>query len=103
MKKLADMGIYFTVGIEALYTEHIQTIAKKIPEELLLTETDNPGGMKFMSGTPGMPVIIMDVIRRLAELRKTKPEDIEETVWRNFLRLVGGDLWMEDNKVIGEW
>jgi len=101
MKKLLDHGAYFTLGIEIMHTEHIQTIAQEIPPDRLLTETDNPGGAKFMSGTPGMPVIVKDVIKKLAELRKTTEEDIIETVWGNFIQLVKNDKWME-KYVIGE-
>ena len=45
-RELAARGVYFTVGIEVLYSAHIRTIAQEIPRGRLLTETDNPGGPK---------------------------------------------------------
>jgi len=80
LKKLLDNGVYFTAGVEILYTEHIQNIAQMIPNSQLLTETDNPGGMEYISGSMGMPVIIKDVLSKFSELRKTTPEKIEEIV-----------------------
>lgn len=103
LQKLLDSGAYFTVGVEILYSEDIQTIAKGIPTEKLLTETDNPGGAKWLTGKTGMPVLLKDVVKRLAELKNTTPEGIIETVQVNFLRLIGDDLWLSDiyNKIAG--
>src|SRR5918996_1254018 len=47
LRALVQFGAYFTIGVEVLYSETIQTIAREIPEHLLLTETDNPGGLQW--------------------------------------------------------
>jgi TatD DNase family protein len=95
-KKLADMGIYFTIGIETLYSEHIQAIARSVPSEQMLTETDNPGGPKTFIGGPGTPRLIEDVVDKLAELRNAKREEIISTVQSNLLHLIGDDPWFTD-------
>src|SRR3989304_4586318 len=48
-------GCYFTIGVEVLYSDHIKGIAKAVPDHLLLTEKDNPGGMKWLQGEGGRP------------------------------------------------
>ncbi len=92
--ELVARGVYFTIGIEVLRAEHIKTIARELPANQLLTETDNPGGLEWLTGTPGMPAVIKDVIEALAKLRKTTTEDIMQTVQTNFLRLIQNDPWL---------
>jgi len=89
--QLIQRGAYFTVGVELLYSEHIKALARALPAELLLTETDNPGGLRWLTGSPGMPLVVRDVVGALAELRGTSVGDIIETVQCNFQRLIGDD------------
>ena len=91
LREMIDRGFYFTVGVEVLYSEHIQTIAQSLPSERLLTETDNPAGRKWLAGAQATPILIKDVVQKLAELRKTKAEAIMETVQDNFIRLIRDD------------
>jgi TatD DNase family protein len=91
MKGYFDRGFLFTVGVEILVSDRIARIAAKIPDDLLLTETDNPGGYEWYTKVFGKPSIVTRVIERLAEARKTSPGRIEEIVRGNFSRLVGGD------------
>jgi TatD DNase family protein len=95
-RKLVTRGAYFTIGAEVLYSEHIQTIAREIPSKQLLTETDNPGGPKGFIGGPGMPLLIKDVIKGVAEARKTSIEAIIQTVQSNLLQLTRDDPWLAD-------
>lgn len=99
IKTLQDMvkhGFYFTVGVEVLHSPHIQKIAQILPSELLLTETDNPGGQSWLTDTQGMPNLIIDVVRKLAELRKSTAQVIMETVQANLMRLISDDPWLSE-------
>ncbi len=91
LKQWIERGAYFTVGIEVRYSQHIQAVARLVPAERLLTETDNPGGPKSLIGRPGMPSLIQDVVHELARLRETSAEAITETVRANILQLIGDD------------
>jgi TatD DNase family protein len=93
---MADMGVYFTIGIEVVYSGHIQAIARLIPSDQLLTETDNPGGPKDFIGGPGSPRLIEDVVNKVAELRSTKREEIISFVHSNLLHLIDEDPWFLD-------
>ena len=95
-QELLTRGLYFTIGAEVLYSSHIKTIAQKLPEKQLLTETDNPGGQKWLTGRSGMPLLIKDVISALAELRKTTVQDIIQKVQNNFVRLIRDDPWLKE-------
>jgi len=95
-RELTARNAYFTVGIEVLYSKHIQTLAQEIPSRQLLTETDNPGGPKGFIGKSGMPGLLKDVIRGIAQARDTTNEALVETVHANLVELTQGDPWLID-------
>ena len=64
--------------------------------EQLLTETDNPGGLNWLTGTLGMPLVVKEVVQTLAKHRQTTPEVIIQAVENNFLRLIRDDPWLSD-------
>ena len=94
LQEMVAHGCYFTVGVEVLTSPYIQNIARDLPSELLLTETDNPGGYQWLMGTTGRPRHIIDVMRKLAEVRQVTIETMTETVEANFIRLVRDDTWL---------
>ena len=94
LRAMAQFGAYFTIGVEVLYSDAIRAIAKQIPDHLLLTETDNPGGLKWLKGVIGMPEEIEKVVEAIAELQGLPSEAVARTVHENFLRLIGDDPWL---------
>ena len=96
LRALIEYGAYFTVGVEVLYSRSIHAIARELPMERLLTETDNPGGLKWLRGTIGMPQVIREVVQAIAELKQTTAETITKTVYNNFMRLTKDDPWLTD-------
>lgn len=95
-REMVARGMYFTVGIEVLYSKHIRAIAQEIPSRRLLTETDNPGGPKGLIDKPGTPVLVKNVAQGLAEARKTSVEAIVQTVQANLLELIRNDPWLTE-------
>jgi len=93
LEKLIERGFYFSVGVEVLSNSHIQAIAKAIPAVQLLSETDNPGGYRWLTGELGRPVLISAVVKMISDIREWKVQDTEQLVIANFLRLAGGDSW----------
>jgi TatD DNase family protein len=94
LKAMAEHGFYFTIGVEVLFSQHIQDIARSLPAELMLTETDNPGGKESLTGTIGTPLLIKDIIAKLAEIRGTSDQIIMTTVHNNLIRLGDNDPWL---------
>ena len=84
-------GVMFTVGVAVMRLASIREIARRIPADQLLTETDNPGGWDWLTGAKGTPAILKDVVHTLAEVRGTVDEDLAQTVQANFARLIGDD------------
>jgi TatD DNase family protein len=99
LHKLTEKGFYVTVGVEMLLDPHIQTIAKAVPPHLLLTETDNPGGYQWLTGTTGTPVLIKSVVEELSELRGWRHEQTKDVVFENFNRLAGDDEWVKQMRL----
>jgi len=95
LHKLTEKGFYVTVGVEMLFNRHIQAIARAVPPHLLLTETDNPGGYQWLTGTIGTPVLIKSVVEKLSELRGWQHARTKDTVFDNINRLAGDDEWVK--------
>jgi TatD DNase family protein len=100
LRALVQFGAYFSVGVEVLYSETIQAIAREIPDHLLLTETDNPGGLKWLKGVVGMPSEIQKVVNQLALLRNSNTASISRTVHANFVRLIKDDPWLRETQAL---
>jgi TatD DNase family protein len=96
LRAMIQYGCYFTIGVEVLYSDYIKEIAKAVPDHLLLTETDNPGALRWLKKNDeiGMPTAIKDVVHALAALRQSTPEKIESLVQTNFSRLIANDPWL---------
>lgn len=84
---LIASGYSFTVGPQLQFSDHIRTIARSIPGEQLLTETDNPGGFRWLTGRAGYPTLLADLVGRLAEVRRVTPEALTDSVHANLQRL----------------
>ena len=93
LKAMIDYGCYFTIGVEVLYSDYIKVIAKAVPDHLLLTETDNPGALRWLKKNDevGMPTAIKTVVEALALLRNSTAQASIQLVHANFARLMEGD------------
>jgi TatD DNase family protein len=98
LRAMIDFGCYFTIGVEVHYSDHIKEIAKAVPDHLLLTETDNPGALKWLNKNDelGMPTAIKDVVKAVAVLRQSTSDKIESLVQANFMRLIDNDPWLRE-------
>jgi TatD DNase family protein len=90
---LVSRGYYFTIGVEVRSSPHIQALTQALPLSQLLTETDNPGGAKWLTGTIGMPALLYDVLRMIATLKGTTEDRVSEAVQKNFQQMVENDPW----------
>jgi TatD DNase family protein len=98
LQAMIDFGCYFTIGVEVQYSDHIKAIAKLIPDHLLLTETDNPGALKWLNKNDeiGMPTAIQNVVDKVAELRQSTSAQVTQLIHANFARMIKDDPWLED-------
>ena len=95
--QLVAAGYLLTIGVEVMHSSHIREVARAIPTDQLLTETDNPGGLRWLTGEAGRPEGITEVVADLATIRGVQPEELAATVRSNMVRLVG------DDPLLGRW
>ena len=93
---LINYGSYFTIGVEILYSDHIRELTRQLPINQLLTETDNPGGYRWLAGDIGMPSIIKNVLSAIGEIKSTTTEKIIRNVHDNFARLIQNNKHMAE-------
>ena len=91
LSDLIAAGYLFTVGVEVLHSVHIQRVAQLIPEGQLLTETDNPGGLEWLTGEIGRPSHLAQVLDELGRLRGVQTADLIRIIHDNLARLVQDD------------
>lgn len=83
-----DLGVFFTIGVEVLQSEKIRELAKELPEDRILTETDNPSGWEWLNGRKGFPELIKSVESEIATVRGTSKEALSEKLASNFDRVL---------------
>lgn len=96
LEDMISAGYLFTVGVEVLRSDHNRQVARRIPVDQLLTETDNPGGQRWLTGEVGMPIILREVVEELGRIKSLSPDSVEAAVQRNMERLVGDDPALQD-------
>lgn len=101
--RMIEMGLMFSVGVEVLHSDHIRDIARAIPSDQLLTETDNPGGLRWVTGDTGHPALIGEVVDELARVRGLARDELLATVRTNMVRLIENDdhlkPWLQQMQV----
>jgi TatD DNase family protein len=87
---LKDRGYMISIGPAVLYSRKIAEIARSVSGDLILTETDGPVAYRdLFRGELTKPWFVIDVVRRLAELRGTEPDAMRSTVYSNFQYFLG--------------
>ena len=87
INKYIEAGAYFTVSVEVMYSEKIKSVLKRIPNDRLLLETDNPGGSLWLTNKTGYPSLIHDVAEAVAKFKNVKKSKIIESNLENFKRV----------------
>jgi len=79
-----DLGFYISIGIRGLVLDEVPSLIAAVPEipaDRILTETD-------AAGPQSSPARVVLVAEKLAELRKTQPEEIGQLATENLQRLL---------------
>ena len=94
LQKIIDKGYLVSAGFlitdafkDSDNWEHWRSIVKEVPMDLLLTETDGPS-IRFGLN----PESIIQVVETVAQLKKVSHQEIKETVFTNFRKLIGRDI-----------
>lgn len=86
LHRIKDQGYLISVGPSILYSKHSADIALNADLSTILTETDGPvsyyGPFK---GKPTRPSFVIDVVRKLAQMKNRKVDEVRDAIWNNFL------------------
>jgi len=89
-RRALALGFYISFsGVIAFpRSEVIQRVAREVPDDLILVETDAP----YLAPPPhrgkrNEPAFVVEVARRVAELRETTPDALGRLSCRNYARL----------------
>ncbi|MDO8557191.1 MAG: TatD family hydrolase [Candidatus Jorgensenbacteria bacterium] len=83
-KKLLDMGFYFTFGGVVTFTSDYDEVVKIVPMDRILSETDAPYVAPIpYRGKRNEPAYVLEVVKKLAELKKVSVETIAERILEN--------------------
>lgn len=90
--KLSDIrekGYMISIGPAVLYSEPIIEIARQANLDMIITETDAPVTYRGpFKGKPTQPSFVVQVVKRLAELKGLSIADVRTAIWGNVLRYV---------------
>jgi len=89
LQKFMDQGYLITIGPSILYAKRTVEIARQADLTTILTETDGPvnyfGPFK---GKPTRPAFVIDVVKKIAEIKNENIDRIRNRVWDNFQPLI---------------
>jgi TatD DNase family protein len=88
---LVARGCWFSFGVETPYNPVIQEFARATPLDQLLTETDGPEGLRWLTGDVGMPHHISVVLATLAAIKGVSIATLQAAIVANWQRLLGND------------
>lgn len=88
VQEYLKLGAYFTIGVEVLQSETIRSLAAQLPEDRILTETDNPSGWDWLHGEAGFPELIESVESKVAKIRGKSQETLSTTMTSNFVSVL---------------
>lgn len=84
-----DRGYMISIGPALLYSAKITEIAETVESNLILTETDGPVTHRGMFGNElTKPWFVIEVVRKLAEIRGATSDAVRSTIFSNFRRFL---------------
>jgi TatD DNase family protein len=87
LESIRERGYLISIGPALLYSDRIAEITRKVELDMILSETDGPVTHHGpFQGKFTQPSFVIDVVRRLAEMRSENVETVREAVWMNFQR-----------------
>ncbi|MBD3248511.1 YchF/TatD family DNA exonuclease [Candidatus Woesearchaeota archaeon] len=86
IRRAADNGWSFSIPPVITRLQHFQMMADIVNLSQLLTETDAP----YLSPYPGErnePAFVMEIIKKIAEIKGMDNEEVANNIWMNYTRL----------------
>jgi len=87
-KSLLNLGFVFTFGGVVTFTRDYDEVIRMIPMDSILSETDAP----YVTPVPhrgkrNEPGYVIEVVKKLADVRKVSTDQMAENIWANARRI----------------
>lgn len=83
-RELLDLGFYFTFGGVITFVRDYDEVISLVPLDRILSETDAPYVTPVpYRGKRNEPAYVVEVVKKLAELKRVSVETMAEQIWRN--------------------
>lgn len=87
-RELSNMGFAFTFGGAITFSRTYEETVRMLPAEAILSETDAPYVAPVpYRGTRNEPRYVIEVVKKLAEIRGVTTEEMAEVILRNAKRI----------------
>lgn len=86
---IKEKGYLISIGPAVFYSRAVIEIARKADLDMILTETDGP--VKYhgpFEGRLTQPSFVLEVVRRLADIKALNTDAVREAVWKNLQGLI---------------
>ena len=85
-EKGINLGCYFSIPTSIVRSKTFRKLAKRLPLNRILTETDAPY-LSPIEDEPNEPAFIKHSIKKIAELKKITEEELEKIIYMNYQNL----------------
>ena len=88
LELVRDRGYMISIGPTLFYSKRIEEIARNADLTVILSETDGPVNYHGpFEGKMTLPSFVVDVIRKLAQIKSQNVQEVRDAVWNNFQSL----------------
>ena len=89
LESIRERGYLISIGPTLLYSKRMAEVARTADLSIILSETDGPVSYHGpFEGKVTQPNFVIDVVRKLSEIRFESAQDVRDAVWNNFQRLI---------------
>ena len=89
LELIKECGYLISIGPTLLYSNRIAEVARNADLNMILTETDGPVSYYGpFEGRVTQPTFVIDVVRKLAEIKLERSQVVRDAIWNNFQRLI---------------
>ena len=84
LNKFIDSNSYFTLSVDINTSQKSKEIAKLVPLDHILAETDGPTALEWVNGAYGMPSEIINVYNSMCSAKDISMDELEDHIEHNY-------------------
>ena len=88
LNKFIDASSYFTLSVDINYSEKSKEIAKLVPLDHILAETDGPTALEWVNGVYGMPSEIINVYKGICAAKDIHIDELKYNIIKTYDRIL---------------